>query len=163
MVRAADPSGSCADCLRRPDRIPPALSCRGLSSAPAVSPDRGGSIRSRLSPHTTRGAETYERDRASHRRIGDKGGAVQSGADAETFGEAEERILKMPCGSGDRAWNDLPTKIYRHLFRRAVAMGDPGNVSELKAEIARFLHNSKNDEACQASARWKSPSPQLIR
>jgi hypothetical protein len=89
----------------------------------------------------------------------DEGGAVQWGADAETLGEAEERILKCLGAAVIVQWNDLPTKIQRHLFRHAVAMGEPGNVSQLKAEIARFLHNHKDDEAVRHLPDGNPPPP----
>ena len=77
----------------------------------------------------------------------DEGGAVQWGADGETLGEAEERILKCLGAAVIVQWNDLPTEIQRHLFQHAVAMGEPQERQAARAEIARFLHNHKDDEA----------------
>jgi hypothetical protein len=78
----------------------------------------------------------------------DEGGAFQPEAEGQaTLGEAEERILKCLGAAVIVQWNDLPTEVQRHLFRQAVAMAEPRNASQLKAEIARFLHNHKDDEA----------------
>ena len=77
----------------------------------------------------------------------DEGGAFQPGANGEALGEAEERILKCLGAAVIVQWNGLPTEIQRRLFQHAVAMGECRNASQLKAEIARFLHNHKDDEA----------------
>jgi len=78
----------------------------------------------------------------------DEGGAFQPRADGQArLGEAEETILRCLGAAVIVMWNDLPTEIQRHLFRHAVAMGEPETSSQLKAEIARFLHNHKDDEA----------------
>jgi hypothetical protein len=42
-------------------------------------------------------------------------------------------------------WNDLPTCIQRQLFDHAAAMGEPRYTTQLKEQIARFLHNHKDD------------------
>jgi hypothetical protein len=62
-----------------------------------------------------------------------------------------ERRKRESCGASGQQlivqWNDLPTDIQRQLFQRAVSMGEPRNISQLKEEIARFLHNHKDDDA----------------
>ena len=42
-------------------------------------------------------------------------------------------------------WNDLPTKIQRELFEHASSMGEPNHTAELKGQVARFLHQHKDD------------------
>ena len=67
------------------------------------------------------------------------------------LGEVEERILQRIGAAVIVQWNDRPTEIQRQLFQNAVSMGEPLNASRLKEEIARFLHNHKDDEAGRAS------------
>ena len=43
-------------------------------------------------------------------------------------------------------WNDLPTDVQRRLFEHAVS-GKSHDAAQLKARIARFLHNHKDDWA----------------
>jgi hypothetical protein len=42
-------------------------------------------------------------------------------------------------------WNDLPTEIQRELFDDAASMSDLARQFELKQQIARFLHEHKDD------------------
>jgi hypothetical protein len=60
--------------------------------------------------------------------------------------EEEERILRCLGAAVLLQWNDLPTPIQRQIFERAVAMGEARHTGELKEQIARFLHNHKDDE-----------------
>ena len=77
-----------------------------------------------------------------------EGGAVPQEVDGEaTLGEAEERILRRLGAALIVQWNNLPTDIQRQLFQHAVSMGEPHGISQLKEEIARFLHNHKDDDA----------------
>jgi hypothetical protein len=41
-------------------------------------------------------------------------------------------------------WNDLPTDVQRRLFEHATS-GKSHDAALLKARIARFLHNHKDD------------------
>jgi hypothetical protein len=43
-------------------------------------------------------------------------------------------------------WNTVPTKLQRELFDCASTIGDLQQTTPLKGQIARFLHNHKNDE-----------------
>lgn len=87
-----------------------------------------------------------------------EGGAIQPDADWEkTLGEAEQRILRRLGAAMIAKWNDLPTEMQRQLFQHAVSTGEPRDVSQLKEEIARFLHNHKDDEAGQTSGATKIP------
>jgi hypothetical protein len=45
-------------------------------------------------------------------------------------------------------WNDLPTDVQRRLFEHA-ASGKSHDAAVLKAQIARFLHNHKDDRAAR--------------
>jgi len=59
--------------------------------------------------------------------------------------EAEERILRYLGAAVILQWNDLPTEIQRNLFDDAASMSDPERRFRLKQQIARFLHDHKDD------------------
>jgi hypothetical protein len=65
----------------------------------------------------------------------------------ETLADEEERILRCLGAALIMQWNTLPTKLQRELFDNAGAMGELLNTSALRAQIARFLHKHKNDDA----------------
>lgn len=80
-----------------------------------------------------------------------EGGAPLSDQDAGEETQAalaaeEENILRCLGAAVILQWNDLPTHIQRRLFENAASMGDPRQVSQLKEQIARFLHEHKDDE-----------------
>jgi hypothetical protein len=58
---------------------------------------------------------------------------------------AEERILRCLGAAVILQWNDLPTEIQRNLFEDAASMSDPERRFRLKQQIARFLHEHKDD------------------
>ena len=58
---------------------------------------------------------------------------------------AEERILRCLGAAVILQWNDLPTEIQRNLFDDAASMSDPERRFRLKQQIARFLHEHKDD------------------
>jgi len=60
--------------------------------------------------------------------------------------EEEENIFRCLGAAVILQWNDLPTHIQRRLFDNAASMGEPRHVSQLKEQIARFLHEHKDDE-----------------
>ena len=79
-----------------------------------------------------------------------EGGAALSNRNAaeETqaaLAEEEEHILRCLGAAVIMQWNDLPTHIQRRLFENAAAMGEPRHLSQLKEQIARFLHEHKDD------------------
>ena len=59
--------------------------------------------------------------------------------------EAEGRILRRLGAAVILQWNDLPTEIQRNLFVDATSMTDPEREFALRQQIARFLHDHKND------------------
>jgi hypothetical protein len=79
----------------------------------------------------------------------DAGKPIVRAATAET----EERILRCLGAAVIMQWNTIPTKLQRELFDTAGSMGDVLKSSELRAQIARFLHKQKDDEspACSGS------------
>jgi hypothetical protein len=46
-------------------------------------------------------------------------------------------------------WNTIPMKLQRELFDTAGSMGDMLRTAELRGQIARFLHDHKDDDAFQ--------------
>ncbi len=61
------------------------------------------------------------------------------------FPANEERILLCLGAAVILQWNDLPTEIQRNLFEDAASMSDPERRFRLKQQIARFLHEHKDD------------------
>ena len=57
----------------------------------------------------------------------------------------EEHILQCLGAAVIVQWNDLPTPIQRQLFDHAASVGEPRHTIQLKEQIARFLHNHKDD------------------
>src|SRR2546423_13029672 len=77
--------------------------------------------------------------------------ALQRGAPQEDRNELapltheEEHILRCLGAAVIMQWNDLPTKIQRELFEHASSMGELNHTAELKGQLARFLHQHKDD------------------
>ena len=67
-----------------------------------------------------------------------------------TNAEIEERVLRCLGAAVIMQWNTIPTKLQRELFDTAGSVGDVLKSSELRAQIARFLHNQKDE----ASSAW---------
>ena len=57
----------------------------------------------------------------------------------------EEKILEYLGAAVIMRWGTLPTKIQRELFEHAASLADLGQTVVLKGQIARFLHNHKDD------------------
>jgi hypothetical protein len=66
--------------------------------------------------------------------------------DTTILGDAEERMLRCLGAAVIMQWNTLPTKLQRELFDNAGSMGDLSPAMELRGQLARFLHNHKNDQ-----------------
>jgi hypothetical protein len=80
-----------------------------------------------------------------------EGGSVPSEANAQmVLDEVEKKILRCLGAAVIVQWNELPTEIQRRLFQHAVTMGEPPHAIRLKEEIARFLHDHKDDEVADA-------------
>jgi hypothetical protein len=60
--------------------------------------------------------------------------------------DAERRVLECLGAALVSEWNDLPTDVQRRLFEHA-ASRKSYDAARLKARIARFLHNHKDDWA----------------
>jgi hypothetical protein len=70
-----------------------------------------------------------------------------------TLFEEEEQILKCLGAAVIMNWNAIPTKLQRELFDCASTIGDLQQASPLKGQMARFLHNHKDDQAELKDAR----------
>lgn len=85
-------------------------------------------------------------------RWDNEGGATAVEFDGESgerpaLNRQEEQILQCLGAAVIVQWTELPTAIQRRLFEHAVSSDDPRQFSALRGQIARFLHNHKNDSA----------------
>jgi hypothetical protein len=82
-------------------------------------------------------------------------GGPAEGADKESTGrtaaQIEEHILRCLGAAVIMQWNSIPTKLQRELFDTAGSMGDLLSTAELRGQIARFLHDHKDDDETAAS------------
>ena len=58
----------------------------------------------------------------------------------------DKKILEC-LGAAVMRWGTLPTKIQRELFEHATSLADLAQTAPPKGQIARFLHNHKDDGA----------------
>ena len=73
-------------------------------------------------------------------------GAAGKPLDRNTVAEIEEHILRCLGAAVIMQWNTIPTKLQRELFDTAGSLGDVLQTSELRGQIARFLHDHKDEE-----------------
>lgn len=66
--------------------------------------------------------------------------------DAGRLTDPERRILENLGAALVGEWSNLPTDIQKAIFRRATTDKAP-DPKELKAQVARFLHDHKRDSA----------------
>jgi hypothetical protein len=60
--------------------------------------------------------------------------------------DEEEKILRCLGAAVIMQWNTIPTKLQRELFDSASTIGHLQQTAPLKGQIARFLHDHKDDE-----------------
>ena len=65
--------------------------------------------------------------------------------DHRTVAEIEGHILRCLGAAVIMQWNTIPTKLQRELFDAAGSLGDLLKTSALRGQIARFLHEHKDD------------------
>jgi hypothetical protein len=117
----------------------------------------GGQLQRPALNYTNRMPETKSGQRSLYDlaqalgRWDNEGGAsaLSPGADLGpdlAFHAVEERVLRFLGAAVIMQWNDLPTEIQRKLFDDAASMSDSARQFELKQQIARFLHEHKDDE-----------------
>jgi hypothetical protein len=83
-------------------------------------------------------------------RWDDEGGAPGSAPETDSGPDlalhaAEERMLRCLGSAVILQWNELPTESQRKLFEDAASMTDSARQFALKQQIARFLHEHKDD------------------
>jgi hypothetical protein len=59
----------------------------------------------------------------------------------------DKKILECLGAAVIMRWGTLPTKIQRELFEHATSLADLAQIAPPKDQIARFLHNHKEDGA----------------
>ena len=74
-------------------------------------------------------------------------GAAGKPLDQNTVPEIEEHILRCLGAAVIMQWNTIPTKLQRELFDTAGSLGDALKTAALREQIARFLHDHKDDHA----------------
>lgn len=66
--------------------------------------------------------------------------------ECRSVAEIEEHILRCLGAAVIMQWNTIPTKLQRELFQTAGSLGDVLQTATLRGQIARFLHNHKDEE-----------------
>jgi hypothetical protein len=66
--------------------------------------------------------------------------------DHETVAMTEEHVLRCLGAAVIMQWNTIPKKLQRELFDTAGSLGDLLQTVKLRGQIARFLHNHKDEE-----------------
>jgi hypothetical protein len=79
-----------------------------------------------------------------------EGGAVLTLGDDDlddrvVLNPIEQGILRCLGAAVIAQWSVLPTEVQKALFQDAVSSGDPRQSTSLREQIARFLHNHKDD------------------
>jgi hypothetical protein len=69
--------------------------------------------------------------------------AFRDGTDG--LADSERHVLQCLGAAVVIAWNDLSTEVQRAILRHASADKEPYDSTGLKARIARFLHDHKDD------------------
>jgi hypothetical protein len=83
-----------------------------------------------------------------------EGGAVlpdDSHVDGTALSPTEQGILQCLGAAVISQWSDLPTEVQKALVQDAVWSEDPRQSTSLREQIARFLHNHKDDANKPAS------------
>ena len=82
--------------------------------------------------------------------------------DGNAVAEVEEHILRCLGAAVIMQWNTIPTKLQRELFDTAGSLGDVLKTSELRGQIARFLHDHKDEESstdCSSGSNMTEGKP----
>ena len=70
----------------------------------------------------------------------------KGGGNGPALAEEEEQVLRRLGAAVIMQWNTLPTKLQKELFEGASSVGDLLQAGAVKGQIARFLHNHKDDD-----------------
>jgi hypothetical protein len=87
----------------------------------------------------------YDLARALGRWDNEGGATGPAPAPEPALSKSEERILKCLGAAVIMQWINLPTGIQRDLFVDAASMSDPAQQFRLRQQMARFLHDHKDD------------------
>jgi hypothetical protein len=68
------------------------------------------------------------------------------GDDRTDLADEEDKILRCLGAALLMHWNTVPTKLQRKLFDCASTLGDLQQTTPLKGQMARFLHDHKDDQ-----------------
>lgn len=96
------------------------------------------------------------------RRLDVQDGAAGKPLERNTVAEVEEHILRCLGAAVILQWNTIPTKLQRELFDTAGSLGDVLKTSELRGQIARFLHDHKDEGSstdCSSKANMTEGNP----
>ena len=81
------------------------------------------------------------------RRLDAQHEAAGKPLERNTVAEVEEHILRCLGAAVIMQWNTIPTKLQRELFDTAGSLGDVAHTTILRGQIARFLHDHKDEES----------------
>jgi len=81
------------------------------------------------------------------RRLDAQDEAAGKPLERNTVAEVEEHILRCLGAAVIMQWNTIPTKLQRELFDTAGSLGDVAHTTILRGQIARFLHDHKDEES----------------
>jgi hypothetical protein len=73
--------------------------------------------------------------------------------DHRSVAEVEEHILRCLGAAVIMQWNTIPTKLRRELFDTAGSLGSLPQTAALRGQIARFLHDHKDEKAADFIAK----------
>ena len=85
-------------------------------------------------------------------------GVPGKSVERRTVAETEEHILRCLGAAVIMQWSTIPTKLQRELFDTAGSLGDLLQTSTLRGQIARFLHDHKDDETSVDDAANSHPT-----
>lgn len=84
--------------------------------------------------------------------------AVEQNGPSAALAKEEEDVLRYLGAALIIQWNTLPTKLRRELFDNASSIGELLETTALRGQIARFLHQHKNDHCSGKHSRKTTQS-----
>lgn len=72
---------------------------------------------------------------------------AKGGGGPPPLSENEEQVLRCLGAAVIMQWNTLPAKLQKELFENASSVGNLLKAAAVKGQIARFLHDHKDDDA----------------
>jgi rubrerythrin len=77
---------------------------------------------------------------------------AESPPDERATAQIEEHVLRCLGAAVIMQWNTMPTKLQRELFDTAASMGELLQTAELRGQVARFLHEHKDEDGASDDA-----------